>query len=69
VLARLCEQPWGLMLRVSWGIFHLAVGSAQTSKTREKVKVLLKDNPNLVFSKDNNGDTPLHAALHRAGAD
>jgi ankyrin repeat protein len=51
------------MLRVSWGIFQLAVGSAQTSKTREKVKALLKDNPNLVFSKDNNGDTPLHAAL------
>jgi hypothetical protein len=35
------------MLRVSWGIFQLAVGSAQTSKTREKVKALLKNNPNL----------------------
>jgi hypothetical protein len=51
------------MLRVSWGIFQMAVGSAQTSKTRGKVKALFKDNPNLVFSKDNNGDTPLHAAL------
>jgi ankyrin repeat protein len=49
--------------------FSVGVGCAQTSKTREKVKALLKDNSNLVFSKDNNGDTPLHAALHQAGAD
>jgi ankyrin repeat protein len=26
----------------------------------EKVKALLKDKPDLVFSKDNNGRTPLH---------
>jgi ankyrin repeat protein len=31
----------------------------------EKVKALLKDNPNLVFSKDNNGATPLHYAAKR----
>jgi len=29
----------------------------------EKVKALLKDNPNVVFSKDNNGETPLHWAV------
>jgi ankyrin repeat protein len=28
----------------------------------EKVMALLKDNPNLVFSKDHGGRTPLHAA-------
>ena len=28
----------------------------------EKVKALLKDNPDLVFSKDTNGTTPLHWA-------
>ena len=27
-----------------------------------KVKALLKDNPDLVFSKDNDGKTPLHLA-------
>ncbi len=28
----------------------------------EKVRALLKDNPDLVFSKDDNGKTPLHMA-------
>jgi ankyrin repeat protein len=30
----------------------------------QKVKTLLKGNPDLVFSKDNNGNTPLHWAAH-----
>lgn len=29
----------------------------------EKVKALLKEDPNLVFSKDNDGNTPLHSAV------
>ena len=32
----------------------------------EKVKALLKGNPDLVFSKDTNGMTPLHLAAMRA---
>ena len=31
----------------------------------EKVKALLKDNPNLVFSKDDDGMTPLHWAANK----
>src|SRR6266849_2687719 len=30
-----------------------------------RVKMLIEHNPNLVFSKDNNGDTPLHLAANR----
>ena len=30
----------------------------------EKVKALLKDNPDLVFSRDNDGETPLHRAAY-----
>jgi len=38
----------------------------------EKVKALVEDNPHLVFSKDDNGDTPLHNAAitgHKAVAE
>ncbi len=40
------------------GKIHDAAGNGDL----EKVKALLKDNPNLVFSKDNGGETPLHWA-------
>ena len=35
----------------------------------EKVKALLKDNPDLVFSKDTNGWTPLHMAAYEGHKD
>ena len=35
----------------------------------EKVKALLKDNPDLVFSKDNDGTTPLHYAAFNGHKD
>jgi len=31
----------------------------------ENVKALLKDNPDLVFGKDDNGETPLHCAAFK----
>jgi ankyrin repeat protein len=34
-----------------------------------KVKALLNDNPKLVFSKDDNGTTPLHLAAHEGRKD
>ena len=43
------------------GEIHEAAGAGDLAK----VKALLKDNPNLVFSKDNNDETPLHWAASR----
>ena len=38
------------------------IHDAAQSGDLAKVKALLKDNPDLVSSKDNNGGTPLHMA-------
>jgi len=35
----------------------------------EKIKALLKDNPELVFSRENNGQTPLHEAAAKGQTD
>jgi ankyrin repeat protein len=42
--------------------FGGAIHDAASAGDLEKVKALLKANPNLVFSKDTNGLTPLHFA-------
>jgi len=47
------------------GEIHEAAGAGDLAK----VKALLKDNPNLVFSKDNNDETPLHWAASRGHKD
>jgi|HubBroStandDraft_6_1064221.scaffolds.fasta_scaffold759160_1 ankyrin repeat protein len=47
------------------GEIHDAAGSGDL----EKVKALLKDNPDLIFSKDNIGGTPLHQAAFKGHTD
>ena len=41
------------------------IHDAANSGDLEKLTALLNDNPDLVFSKDNNGQTPLHWAVYR----
>jgi ankyrin repeat protein len=47
------------------GEIHDAAGDGSL----RKVKALLKDNPDLVSSRDNNGDTPLHLAAAKGYKD
>ena len=67
---KLCHLPIphrvAVMLFVMvWSIpaFCGEIHDAAKSGDLEKVKALLKDKPNLVFSKDKNGDTPLVVAV------
>jgi ankyrin repeat protein len=52
------------MVALAWSslAFCGEIHDAAKSGDLEKVKALLKGNPNLVFSKDTNGRTPLHCA-------
>jgi len=52
------------LLVLSWGNFALAAEIHEAVKNNDlvKVKTLIKGNPDLVFSKDDDGFTPLHLA-------
>jgi ankyrin repeat protein len=55
-----------LLLVLTWSslAFCGEIQDAIAKGDMEKVKKLIKDNPDLVFSKDENGWTPLHLAAH-----
>jgi len=68
-LARLRRSPipWlaaVMLLASAWSslAFGGEIHEAAKAGDLEKIKALLKDNPELVFSKDTNGATSLHAA-------
>jgi hypothetical protein len=54
------------LLALAWSspAFCGEIHDAAENGDLEKVKALLKDNPNLVFSKDDNGAMPLHYAAY-----
>jgi cytohesin len=54
-----------MLVTLSWSSFAFCgeIHDAAKSGDLEKVKALLKDKPNLVFSKDKKGDTPLLVAV------
>ena len=54
-----------MLVALAWSsvAFCGEIHDAAKSGDLEKVKALLTGNPNLVFSKDNNGETPLHDAV------
>jgi len=73
---RLCHshifrRPAVTLVALAWSslAFCDEIHDAATSGDLEKVKVLLKDNPDLVFSKDESGRTPLHAAAVKGRKD
>jgi ankyrin repeat protein len=53
-----------LLATLAWSrlAFCGEIHDAAAKGDLEKVKALVKDNPDLVFSKNNYGDTPLHVA-------
>ena len=53
-----------MLVTLSWSSFAFCgeIHDAAAAGDLGKVKALLKDNPDLVFSKDGNGTTPLHFA-------
>ena len=74
--SRLCHSP--IPRRAAAALVALALSSlafcgeihdAATSGDLEKVKTLLKNNPDLVFSKDNFNNTPLHATADKGHKD
>ena len=56
-----------LLFILAWGglAFCGEIHDAAKGGDLEKANALLKDNPDLVFSKDTNGMTPLHWAAHK----
>jgi ankyrin repeat protein len=56
VLFTLCALAW------SGSTFGGEIHSAAVNDDLDKLKLLLKGNPDLVFSKDGDGETPLHWA-------
>ena len=65
--SRLCHSPIPrraavMLVALAWSslAFCGEIHDAAKDGDLEKVKALLKDNPDLVFSKDNDGATPLH---------
>ena len=55
----------GVPVALAWSslAFRGEIHDAARKGDLAKVKALLKDHPDLVFSKDNNGETPLHQAV------
>ena len=53
-----------LLVALAWSslAFGGEIHDAAAAGDLERVKALLKDNPDLVFSKDSGGQTPLHGA-------
>src|ERR1035437_7312102 len=67
--SRFCHSPIPrraavLLVALAWSslAFGGEIHDAAKAGDLEKVAVLLKNNPDLVFSKDTNGATPLHLA-------
>ena len=67
--SRLCHSPIPrlatvMLITLAWSslAFCGEIHDAAKNGDLEKAKSLLKDNPDLVFSKDTNGLTPLHWA-------
>ena len=58
-----------MLLEHSSREFPFAIFDAAWEGNLKKVETLLKDNPNLVFSKDTNGWTPLHVAAREGYLD
>jgi uncharacterized protein len=65
--SRLCHSPISrfaalMLVGLAWSslAFCSEIYEAAKSGDLEKIKALLKDNPDLVFSKDNDVVTPLH---------
>ena len=59
------------LVTLAWSrpAFCDAIHDAARDGDLAMVTALLKDNPDLVFSKDNNGATPLHSAVARGHKD
>jgi len=72
---RFCHSPIfrAAVVIVAFAWSNLAfcgeIHDAAENGNLEKVKALLKDNPDLVFSKDTNGTTPLNCAVERGHKD
>jgi hypothetical protein len=60
-----------LLVALAWGslAFCGEIHDAARNGDLGKVKALLKDNPDLVFSKESAGGTPLHGAAYRGHKD
>src|ERR1019366_7998863 len=60
-----------LLVALAWSslVFGGEIHEAAKAGDLKKVKALLKDNPELVFSKDTNGITPLYWAADRGNKD
>jgi hypothetical protein len=70
-VSRLCHSPIPrraavTLVALAWGSLAFGGEIHDTAKIGdlEKVQALLKDNPDLVFSRDNDGATPLHMAAY-----
>src|SRR5208282_2416618 len=53
------------LLRQHGGFDSGSILDASWDGDSKTVKAFLKQNPNLAFSKDKNGDTPLHRAAYK----
>src|ERR1035438_8758961 len=76
IFGRFCHAPFPrpaavLLIALAWTslAFGGEIHDAARNGDLEKVKALLKDNPDLVFSEDSGGETPLHGAAFKGHKD